>query len=39
MLEPANDPLAKETRQGQQAFDRHVKPEFCPEDDGKFVAV
>lgn len=34
-----SDLLADEARRGQEAFDRHVKPNLRPEDDGKFVAV
>jgi len=33
------DHLADEARQGQEAFDRFVKPNLHPEDNGKFVAV
>jgi hypothetical protein len=31
--------LADEARRGQEAYDRFVKPNLHPEDDGKFVAV
>ena len=33
------DRLAEEARQGQEAFDRFVKPRLRPDVDGKFVAV
>lgn len=33
------DRLADDTRLGQEAFDRHVRPRLTPADDGKFVAV
>ena len=31
--------LADDARRGEDAFDRFVKPNLRPEDDGKFVAV
>jgi hypothetical protein len=31
--------LADESRRGQDAFERIVKPHLRPEDDGKFVAI
>ena len=34
-----SDSLAEDARRGQEAFDRHVRPNLRPEDDGKFVAV
>ena len=33
------DRLAEDARQGQEVFDRHVRPILRPEDDGKYVAV
>lgn len=39
MTVTAPDQLAEEARQGQEAFDRFVKPHLRPEDDGKFVAI
>ena len=38
-IDNVTDRLADEARRGQEAFDRYVKPNLCPEDDGKFVAV
>jgi hypothetical protein len=38
-VERSSDRLADEARQGQEAFDRFVKPNLRPGDDGKFVAV
>ena len=33
------DRLAEDARRGQEAFDRHVRPQLRPEDDSKFVAI
>lgn len=39
VAESSNHRLAEDAKRGQEAFDRAVKPNLRPEDDGKFVAV